>query len=31
MDTERLVKRAIENNRLTKEALLDARKHAEEW
>jgi hypothetical protein len=31
VDTERLIKRARENNRLSKEALLDARKRAEEW
>jgi predicted ATP-grasp superfamily ATP-dependent carboligase len=31
MDTERLVKQARDNNRQTKEALLNAKKLAEEW
>jgi hypothetical protein len=31
VDTERLIKRARENNRLSKEAMLAARKRAEEW
>jgi predicted ATP-grasp superfamily ATP-dependent carboligase len=31
MDTERLVKQARDNNRQTKEALLNAKKLEEEW